>query len=136
MKTGCYFEVSGPGRIVTSRGVPRRYPAGYRMFKALAPGPWFRSCANPEEYVRRYKAEILAPLDPQKAWDKLHELAGDAEPIMLCYEKAPFHRKNWCHRHLAASWFERELKCDPILEVNGTKPDLVEILGFDPWTDV
>src|ERR1017187_9456071 len=30
-------------KIGISRGVPRGLPAGHRLFKKLAPGPWFNS---------------------------------------------------------------------------------------------
>ena len=39
--------------------------AGYRIYRRLAPGPWFNSTASPAEYERLYRAEILAPLNPR-----------------------------------------------------------------------
>ncbi len=118
MKTS-YYKVTKqniPGAICISRSKPRytKYP----MYKALAPGPWFRT-ATIEEYVPLYQ-QILRQLNPRKVWDELHqlaqkqavELAGLAEaeaarvePILLCYELPG----EFCHRRLAAEWLEAEL---------------------------
>jgi hypothetical protein len=38
-------------RIGISRAVPRRFAPGYRVFRALAPGPWFNS-VDTAEYDR------------------------------------------------------------------------------------
>jgi hypothetical protein len=60
---------------------------------------------EPAEYLKRY-AEILDALDPQATWDRLHELAGEAEPVLLCWERPLFRMPgNWCHRRLVAGWF-------------------------------
>jgi hypothetical protein len=107
MKTASFFTYVGAGRVSISRAPPRRTPAGFRIYKALAPGVWFNSVTRPE-YERLYAAQ-LAKLDPKAVYDELHKLAGDAEPVLLCYEKPPFTDSNWCHRRLAAAWFEREL---------------------------
>jgi hypothetical protein len=55
-------------RIGISRGVPRRMGAGFRIYRKLAPGPWFNS-VDVDTYCDRFRAEILAPLDP-------HQVAG------------------------------------------------------------
>ena len=49
-------------RISISRGSPRGVDGGWRAYRALAPGPWFRT-ASPSQYLTLY-AEILADLDP------------------------------------------------------------------------
>ena len=51
-------------RIGISRGPPRGQ-RGYRMYAALAPGPWFRS-VDADEYCRRYMLQ-LAALDAAKS---------------------------------------------------------------------
>jgi hypothetical protein len=48
-------------------------------------------------------------LDPQHTWNQLHELAAGAEPVLLCWELPPFTASNWCHRRMAAAWFEDQL---------------------------
>ena len=56
--------------------------------------------------------DILGPLDPQKVADELQRLAGEFEPVMLCFEKPPFHASNWCHRRMVAEWFGYTLGLD------------------------
>jgi hypothetical protein len=104
MKTASHFTFFGAGRISISLGSPRGLPAGYRIFKVLAPKrEWMN--APRELYIPRFRAEVLAPLDPQQVWDKLHELANGAEPVLQCFEKPPFTVENFCHRRLVAEWF-------------------------------
>jgi hypothetical protein len=62
--------------------------AGYRVFKTLAPGPWFNSVGI-DEYYHRYRTEILGPLDPRAIADTLTNLAGGLVPVLLCYERPP-----------------------------------------------
>ncbi|HEY9597454.1 MAG TPA: DUF488 family protein, partial [Cyanophyceae cyanobacterium] len=55
-------------------------------------------------YIEEYNDQLFL-LNPRQVWDELHELARDAEPILLCYEKPG----QFCHRRLVAKWFEVEL---------------------------
>jgi len=41
MKTASFFAYTGPARISIARFAPRGSPAGFRIYRALAPGPWF-----------------------------------------------------------------------------------------------
>ena len=107
MKTGSFFTYSGPGRVSISRFPPRNTPAGFRVYKALAPGPWFNSVSR-SKYELVYGAQ-LALLAPQETRDTLHALAGNDEPVLLCYERPPFTETNWCHRRLVSAWFEQHL---------------------------
>ena len=107
MKTSSLRTYKGPGRIVISRSTRGASPAGYRVFKALAPGDYFRT-ASKEEYIKLFEAQ-LAKLDPVEVWERLHDLADGHEPVLLCYEVPPFTETNWCHRRMVANWFEREL---------------------------
>jgi hypothetical protein len=112
MLTASFQTYTGPGRISIARYAPRRTPAGFRIFSALAPGSWFNSVSR-EEYERLYKAEMLDRLDPLRTWNTLHEMAGRGnEPILLCWEKPPFSEKNWCHRQIVARWFKEQLGYD------------------------
>jgi hypothetical protein len=77
------------------------------MYRALAP-------TRPmlDVPLARYEPaylQILARLDPHQVWVDLHELAGGAEPVMMCFEAPPFDEVNFCHRRMVAQWFEREL---------------------------
>lgn len=107
MQTASFFTFTGPGRISIARYAPRGTPAGFRVYKALAPGPWFNSVTR-DEYERRYALQ-LAALDPRQVYDELRALAGDAEPVLLCWERPPFTDTNWCHRRLVAAWLEEAL---------------------------
>ena len=93
-------------RIGISRGVPRRFPAGFRMYRKLQPGPWFNS-VSPVEYERLYNAEVLAPLEPAKVMADLEAIAGGKIPVLCCYERAG--SGQWCHRALAARWLAESL---------------------------
>ena len=109
MKTASFFEYTGPGRVSIARFPPRGTPAGFRVYRTLAPGPWFKSVSEPE-YRRRY-AEQLAGLDPAMVWDELHALAGDAEPVLLCWERKADLEANrtFCHRRIVAEWLQHRL---------------------------
>ena len=109
MKTACFFEYAGPGRVSIARFPPRGTPAGFRVYRALAPGPWFKSVSE-AGYRERY-AKQLAALDPRATFDALVDLAGDAEPVLLCWErKADLEAgKAFCHRRIVAEWFAATL---------------------------
>jgi hypothetical protein len=122
MKTSCFTVFHGPGRICIARYAPRGTPAGYRMFEALAPGKWFNT-APEDEYRRLYFGEILGKLDPRQVVADLEDLAGGAEPVLLCWEKPPLTAKNWCHRRMVAEWLQDKLGLDvPELVVPGGSP--------------
>lgn len=120
MKTASFKTYTGPGRISIARYAPRQTPAGYRMYKRLAPGGWFNSVA-PEEYRRLFDLEVLKPLDPSVVLDELIKLAAPHEPVLLCWEKPPFTPSNWCHRRIVADWFKRELGIE-VPELGFEKP--------------
>ena len=109
MKTASFFTFTGAGRISIARWAPRDVPAGFRTFRPLAPGPWFKS-VDRDEYQRRYVAQ-LAPLDPAQVWDELHRLAAPAEPVLLCWERPAdlAAGKAFCHRRMVAQWFDSTL---------------------------
>ena len=60
------------------------------------------------EYRRLFATEILAPLSAREVWESLHTLAGDSEPVLLCWEK-PTDKNAWCHRAIVADWFREKL---------------------------
>lgn len=104
MRTASFFEYTGPGRISIARFPPRGTPAGFRVYRALAPGPWFKSVSEPE-YRKRYAAQ-LAALDPQRTYQDLVTLAADDDPVLLCWErKADLEAgRAFCHRRIVAEW--------------------------------
>ena len=105
MKTASWFTFFGPGRVSISRGAPRRSSKGYRIYKALAPGPWFKT-ADEETYINLFY-EQLAKLDAPEVVRTIHELSGDEEPVLLCFEKPD--DNTWCHRALVSKWLHDEL---------------------------
>ncbi len=109
MKTSSFFLYKGPGRISIARRAPQG-ESGFRVFSGLAPGSWFLSVSQ-EEYRERFFREILGPLDPQKTWDRLHEMVAPHEPVLLCWEHLNNANKpeEWCHRTLVSEWFKNEL---------------------------
>ncbi len=113
IKTASWSAKLPPGhvRVGISRGTPRGMTAGYRMFRRLAPGPWFNS-VGAEEYLRRYRQEVLGRLDPASVADELVSMVPDGYvPVLCCYEGAATIAAGatWCHRHLAAQWLEDRL---------------------------
>jgi hypothetical protein len=106
--TSSWFTTLPPTiqKIGISRGTPRGYPAGYRRMPELAPGPWFNS-VTPAEYHRLYMAQ-LAALDAQAVLQKLHQLAGNRDVALLCFE-APTKPEAWCHRGQVAGWLHDQL---------------------------
>jgi hypothetical protein len=108
MKTASFFTYAGPGRISIARFAPRGTAPGFRVYKALAPGTWFNSVTR-ERYLALYEEEILRPLSAEKVVRALHDLAGGAEPVLLCWERPPFTETNWCHRRIVAGWLETAL---------------------------
>ncbi|MBI4291302.1 MAG: DUF488 family protein [Betaproteobacteria bacterium] len=106
MKTSSFFSYTGPGRISIARFAPRNTPAGFKIYKPLAPGPWFNSVSE-EMYRELYFAQ-LAELDAIHVCDTLITLVHPHEPVLLCYERPPFSPTNWCHRRMVAEWLKKE----------------------------
>ena len=94
-------------RIGISRGVPRRGPGGYKMYRALQPGEWWADCTSNEEFREHYFAR-LAQLCPQRVILDLIRIADGKIPALLCWE-SPAHSSEWCHRGLVAAWLHDEL---------------------------
>jgi hypothetical protein len=93
-------------RIGISRGVPRRQAPGYKIMRALAPGPWFNS-VSVAEYDARYR-EWLDQLDRDQVLARISAVAQGRPAALVCYEVAgkPGH---WCHRSLCAQWLAEGL---------------------------
>ncbi len=59
-------------------------------------------------YIRRFKNEILKPLNIEKVIKDLMELSGGKDIVLLCFEKDKF-----CHRHIVSEWFnENGIECE------------------------
>ncbi|WP_428489103.1 hypothetical protein [Rhodopila sp.] len=109
IKTASWFTKMPEGHVKVgiSRGIPRTVAAGYRVYRTLAPGPWFHS-VTPEEYDRLYKVDVLDRLDPRVVATQLIDLARGGIPVMVCYER-PMVQGDWCHRAMAALWLAEAL---------------------------
>jgi len=97
-----YFAKSAqhPGAISIARFPPKWYTG--RCYFPLAPKPEMLQIGDWDEYRRRYREEILAPLDPDEILRKLGVEAADHDIVLLCFEKDRSH----CHRRLVAEWLE------------------------------
>ena len=110
IKTGCWYTPLPADHIKVgiSRGAPQRgVGLGYRIYRKLAPGPWFNSCATPAEYIARYNADVLDPLDPAQVRDELLALARGKLPVLCCFERPG--GPGWGHRSLVSVWFAETL---------------------------
>lgn len=111
MKTS-YFRITPrttPGAIAISLYLPKGRQ--YLHYPKLAPSQKLlhqyknRPSGTAQKWYTFEYFDQLFLLNPQRVWDDLHELTGNAEPILLCYEKPG----QFCHRRLVAKWFEVEL---------------------------
>ncbi len=95
------FKTAGhlPQGVAISRGAPRGWPG--KSYKPLAPSWNLVKIADPQEFIRLYRAQVLDKLDPRKV---LLDLGGD-DFIMLCWE-AP---GEFCHRVVVGAWLRKEL---------------------------
>jgi Active DUF488-N3 subclade len=109
IKTAAWSSRLPPGhaRIGISRGQPRQAGEPYRMYRKLAPGPWFNSVSE-AEYVRRFHLEVLMPLKPHQVAADLAALAEGSIPTLLCFERPG--AGSWCHRSLVAAWLADGLR--------------------------
>ncbi|AET65437.1 hypothetical protein Mhar_2081 [Methanothrix harundinacea 6Ac] len=91
---------SDPRAVAISRTQPRGWTG--RAYEPLAP-PWRLLAAaksgaiDEDEYIRRYRSEVLSKLDHATVYADLGE-----DAILLCWERAGA----FCHRRLVAEWFE------------------------------
>jgi hypothetical protein len=109
--TSNYWRYKGEGRVAISRSSPRNAPAGFKIYRALAPGTWFNKppyCDDEAVYRERYETEILKPLNATQVYADLLVLTDGHPPVLLCWEDVT-KEGQWCHRRMAAAWFEREL---------------------------
>ncbi len=104
MKTASFFTYQEAGRISIARFAPKNAPAGFQVFRALAPTQPMLKMER-TQYEKLYFGKILAALDPRATWNRLHELTAGAEPVLLCWERPPFTSSSWCHRRMVAQWF-------------------------------
>ncbi|MGE5510379.1 MAG: hypothetical protein ACM31O_03895 [Bacteroidota bacterium] len=93
-------------RIGISRGVPRNQKRPYKHYRTLQPGSWFNSVPS-AEYVRLYRTEVLAGLDPERVLRDIMMLAEGRHAALLCWESAA--SDSFCHRGLVSAWLYERL---------------------------
>ena len=72
-------------------------------FKLFAPKysffkEWKDELITNDEYIERFKIEVLNELDKQQIYNYLTSFNQDI--ILLCYEKST----DFCHRHIVSEW--------------------------------
>ncbi|MDF0593744.1 DUF488 family protein [Methanotrichaceae archaeon M04Ac] len=99
------FSRSGadPRAVAISRAQPKGWTG--RVYEPLAPSWRLLAEAlsgeiDEDEYIQRYRAEVLSKLDPREVYADLGE-----DAVLLCWEMAGA----FCHRRLVAEWLEEEL---------------------------
>jgi hypothetical protein len=107
MKTASFFTYAGAGRISIARMAPRDHPAGYRVFKPLAPHKSLMIGLPIEGFVIGYRGCQLRALDARQVWEGLHALAHPHEPVMRVRRGEDEARGSGCrgrpHRHLVTT---------------------------------
>jgi hypothetical protein len=79
------------------------------MYRALAPGDWFRA-VDEKAFVERYMAQLEC-LDADQVLHDLAQIANGDIPALLCFERSPPDTA-WCHRSLVAGWLKDTAKLD------------------------
>ncbi len=111
MKTGCLFTAQRRGRIAISLSLPP-FLRDMPRYCQLAPPGWMngRFEGDPAKWQRCFRKAVLDKLDAAEVWAELHELAGDDEPILCCWERLDGTKPGeWCHRTLVAEWLNEKL---------------------------
>jgi hypothetical protein len=85
--------------VAISRGVPKGWRG--KVYKALAPSWALVKIADPETFIKLYRAQVLDKLDARQV---LEDLGGD-DFVMLCWEQPG----EFCHRLVVAAWLQKEL---------------------------
>lgn len=95
---------------LTPVSIAGRAPEFYTgaQYKSLAPTynifkSWKNGDITNEQYVERFKSEVLDKLD--KDGFKRMVNSFDTDIILLCYEKSG----DFCHRHIVADWIRNDV---------------------------
>ena len=65
----------------------------------------FANGQTQEDYVRRYKSEVLSQQDMQQFLKTVGQASGGQDVALCCYEKP----EDFCHRHILADWIREKL---------------------------
>lgn len=84
---------------------PPKWFAGVSI-KSLAPSySIFKYSNTEEEYIARFKAEVLSRLDAKSIYERIKSFSNGKDVALCCFEK-PY---EFCHRHLVAEWLNSKL---------------------------
>lgn len=86
---------------------PPRFFRGKSLYSVAPTRSILKDTKSDEEYIRRYKDEILANLNIEKLLKDIEFLSEGRDVALLCYEKPG----DLCHRHLLAEYMN-ERGCD------------------------
>lgn len=111
MNTSYFAKYKGENAVSIAGKCPDWFKG--RQYKKLAPKydwwkKWRNESLSEEWYKEQYYKTILDKLDTRQVYEELGENA-----VLLCWEKSG----KFCHRHLVAEWFQKELG----IEVNELK---------------
>lgn len=108
MQTSCFDNVA---RVAVPLSISGRAPDWYAgpQLRLLAPkrgffDAWAAGEIDDDGYVRAFRAQVLAPLDPAQVFRRIVEAHGP-DVTLLCYEPPG----QFCHRRIVAQWFEQAL---------------------------
>lgn len=116
-------------RIGISRGQPRGQ-SGYRMYRKLAPGSWFKS-VSVEEFRKRYMGQ-LADLDAGEVLAEIKLLADGRNAALLCFERPG--DGQICHRGYVSAWLKEATGLDVVefgLEDSGSGWGHPKLIGTE-----
>ena len=94
-----YRNFSSEDAVSVARWAPSNFTTGSTCPDLYPPADLLRDYKNgqvsEEEYIRRYKQDVLAKLNPVTMYKALDR------KILLCFEK----KGSFCHRNIIAEWF-------------------------------
>nr|DAK56563.1 MAG TPA: protein of unknown function DUF488 [Caudoviricetes sp.] len=65
----------------------------------------FANGQTQEDYIRRYRSEVLSRQDMQQFLKTVEQTSGGQDVALCCYEKP----EDFCHRHILADWIKEKL---------------------------
>lgn len=103
MNTSYFAKYKGENAVSIAGKCPDWFKG--RQYKKLAPKydwwkKWRDESLSEEWYKEQYYKTILNKLDAKQVYEELGE-----DAVLLCWEKSG----KFCHRHLIADWFQKEL---------------------------
>lgn len=109
--TSYYAKCRKIPHTITRISIAGKAPTGYRgiEYKVLAPKKDFfmkwKDNHDNDYYIECFNKQVLSVLNPADVYNRLEELSGGQDIVLLCYEKSG----DFCHRHLVADWLSKNL---------------------------